>query len=116
MSASKTWDMYAHWLVSEYRSAFRDFNANPEIVKLYGKYPIHRVRVTLVEGEHSGLYWGWLATDGKYPEYMYPLRDAVEVCFPYGSKCEEEKGRGKVVGLLVEDLGEVGREVHISGT
>jgi hypothetical protein len=108
--------MYAHWIDGKYRSAFMHFDANPEIVKLYGDHPIHRVRVTLVEGKHDGIYWGWLDTDGKHLEYVYPSRDAVEVCFPYGSKREEARGRGKVVGLLVEDLGEVGREVHISGT
>ena len=116
MSATNTWDMYAQWRVGEHRSAFMDFNANPEIVKLYGDHPIHRVRVTLVEGKHDGMYWGWLVTGSKCPSMIYYARQLVEMCFTYGTKCEEERGYGKIVGLLVDDLGEVGREVHISGT
>jgi len=116
VSASKTWDMYAHWRVGEHRSAFMHFDANPRVVKLYGDYPIHRVRVTLIEGNHDGMYWGWLATGSKCPSMIYDARQLVEMCFTYGTKCEEERGYGKVIGLLVEDLGEVGREVHISGT
>ena len=113
MSATNTWDMYAHWVVDEHHSAFVDFNANPEVVKLYELYgdcPIHRVRVTLIEDNHDGMYWGWLATDSKCPSMIYDARQLVEICFTYGTKCEEELGRGKVVGLLVDDLGEVSRE------
>ena len=110
MSATNTWDMYAHWVVDEHRSAFIHFDANPGVVKLYGNSPIHRVRVALVEGNHDGMYWGWLATGSKCPSMIYYARQLVEMCFPYGTKCEEARGRGKIVGLLVDDLGEVSRE------
>lgn len=50
-------------------------------------------------------YWGWL--DHKDPgKYLFVWRDPdlFEMNFPYGSKVEEDKGKGRRVNLVVAEI------------
>jgi hypothetical protein len=47
-------------------------------------------------------YWGWLETDSDYYEMIQPVRLFFDMCFTYGPKAEEDRGRGHAVNLHVE--------------
>jgi len=47
-------------------------------------------------------YWGWLRTDDDAYIMIQPVRLFFDMCFPYGPKIEEEKGKGRAVNLHVE--------------
>lgn len=69
---------------------------------------IHRVRVTI---DPEGDYWGWwYSACSEYTpnriSMIFSARQAVEICFAYGSKSEEERDRGRVVRLKVVRLDE----------
>lgn len=60
----------------------------------------------LREGEESP-YWGWW--DNKHEEFclVYPREMLTEMCFPYGTKAEEERGKGQLVNVWVEKREEI---------
>lgn len=66
--------------------------------KAYGAEP-EPVQVTI---DPEGTYWGWLETGGDVPIMVYPHKTLFEVCFPYGYRAEEEKGKGHAVRLRIE--------------
>jgi len=56
--------------------------------------------------DESGTHWAWLDSDETSPSMIWPFREALEMCFPYGSKAEVDHGRGIVVRLrlsVIED-------------
>lgn len=63
---------------------------------------IHKVRLTITE---DGPLWGWW--DAKHDDIsmVYWSKLLNEMCFTYGSRVEEERDRGRVVRLNVDDLG-----------
>ena len=79
------------------------------------KPPIHRVRVTAgvdnllgqeISPSHYAM-WAWWDTKDKEFQFVFAFRGAVEMCFPYGTKIEEELGRGKLLAVTVEVLEQV---------
>ena len=68
--------------------------------------PIVRVRVReRLPTDPSSNYWGWLdATDPSYYHFVWPSEVQLDMCFPYGPKAEEKKGRGRKVNLIVEEI------------
>ena len=85
---------------------FYSFMYDPRVASLFGleEADVFRVRVRdLNEGEASG-YWAWWSTEKEHfiPGMIWPEKGLVEMCFPYGSKAEVERGRGEVVNVVVE--------------
>lgn len=71
----------------------------------YGRGQVtSRVKVTVVpEGE--GDWWGWYAPQGPGSKKLHFILEslaALNVCFAYGTKPEEDRGQGRVVQLRVE--------------
>lgn len=67
------------------------------------KQPVVRVRVTV---DDAGDYWAWWEAKTQKPVHIYPKDFMVEMCFTYGTKEEEERGRGKVCRVRVEEVPE----------
>ncbi|MBI2673425.1 hypothetical protein HYX19_04135 [Candidatus Woesearchaeota archaeon] len=86
---------------------FVDIYANIKAVMMFGSGPYYRI--VLRENNESGLsqYYGW--KDFKYKSYdmIYPLEEAVKMCFPYGIEAEEKAGHGKLIGFIVESYEEL---------
>ena len=55
-----------------------------------------------VDGDAGHVYWGWREPDGTYA-MIWPSEMQVEMCFPYGSKVEEDRGAGTKVQLTIEE-------------
>jgi hypothetical protein len=73
---------------------------------------IVKVRLTELEQPEPGCYWSWKQLLGGAspplpldpPEFHFTNSNiqGVEICFTYGSKAEESRGRGKVVPVKLE--------------
>lgn len=93
-------ECYAHC----HFGAYRDFFPHQDIVRsIGGNDPIHRVRITT---DADGSFWSWWNAEKSRHDFTWSHRDGVEICFPYGSKAEEDRGRGKVVRVRVERIEE----------
>jgi hypothetical protein len=96
--------MYAQ----QYEEGLRHFYSHPKLYRPCGLTgTILKVRVHL---DPEGRYYGWHYYDGYFKgkvSMIYSNRIGTEMCFTYGSKAEEERGRGKIVRLRVEILGPV---------
>lgn len=67
------------------------------------KSPVHKVKVT---EDLTGLskYHGWFDNEKQEFRMIWPEKQLVQMCFPYGHEIEEEKGRGKLTRLNIEFL------------
>ena len=84
------------------------FNPNPKTTRRYGSGQICKVRVL---EDVNGDYWAWWDTgwDGERKEfrYVYTVKSVVEMCFPYGTKAEEDRGRGKLMRVSIKMIEKV---------
>lgn len=68
--------------------------------------PILEVRVS--EGtDTKDSYWGWWNEEAQRFMFIFPRKFLVEMCFPYGTRIEEEQGLGKLLPVNVEIIGKV---------
>ena len=49
-------------------------------------------------------YWGWLKTGADHYTFIFPSKDQMQMCFPYGPDSDERLGRGRQVRLIVEEV------------
>jgi hypothetical protein len=69
-------------------------------------FPVFEVVVS--EGTDTpDSYWGWWDSGRQAFNIVFARKLLVEVCFPYGSKAEEDRGRGKLMPVNIEILREV---------
>lgn len=84
---------------------FIDLFSHPMLLRMSGEAPYYLVRVVL---NPEGSYWGWwepeVGGDGKSIHHIHPARILLEVCFPYGSKIEEDRDMGRVVRVDVHEV------------
>lgn len=45
--------------------------------------------------------WAWWYNKAETFRYVYDSKKKVEMCFPYGSTVEEDKGNGKLLEIIV---------------
>lgn len=83
---------------------FYSFFEHLDIIRLTGQSPIIAVRVIL---DDAGDHYTWHDYERDTLDYTAPTLDMVEICFPYGTKTEEERGRGKLKRCRVEALGKI---------
>ena len=92
-TVAKSWVMFANRVAGK----LADFHEHPRTCKAYrSDAEIVRVRVTLDE---NGELYGWHEYASDDVSMIYAQRAATEMCFAYGSRVEEERGRGKLVRL-----------------
>jgi hypothetical protein len=97
----RRWPMFAHDCEpgKDGRGRYRHIGAR-RWVELHGlPHPI--VAVDVIEDADGG-YWGWLDTEGKCPEMIWPSRSQFSVCFAYGPEAEVARGKGAILRLRVE--------------
>lgn len=90
------------------------WHASPNLwwVNIHGlKHQIVMIRIReRVSTDPPSDYWGWLGADKNYYHFVFYHKSLMEMCFPYGSKAEEERGRGRAVNLIVQFVEEVSAE------
>ena len=109
MSDPNTHIYYAHRRPHSVTGAPVYFHASPSrrwVELHYLSHPIVQVRVT----EHQPTdppsnYWGWLdASDPTAYTMIWPSEVQFDICFTYGPKVEEDRGRGRKVNLTVTEI------------
>ncbi len=68
--------------------------------------PIFKVRVSKVK-EFKDCYWGWWDNEDRAFTLVFPSKNLIEICFPYGTKGETKRGRGWVLPVMVEKISRV---------
>lgn len=97
------------------RGSFHHASPSRWWVELHGLHePIVPVRVRLFrEGADAeplpgaADYYGWLKSGDDKFTFIWPSRIQLNICFAYGPEAEEQRGRGRVVHLVVEPTDEV---------
>jgi hypothetical protein len=84
----------SRWWVELFNSALLSTDA---IVKL-------RIRERVADDAPSP-YYGWIDSDrpDRYT-YVFGTEVQLETVFPYGSRAEADRGRGRKVNLIVEEV------------
>lgn len=104
------WEMYAH----RYDGGSGRFNTvgSRRFVEVhYLGEPIYPVLVEEVpDDDETGQYWGWMGAAylphieaDTQPVMIWATRGQFECCFPYGSKAEAERGKGRVLHLRITE-------------
>lgn len=80
---------------------FHNFFPSLGQMRMCGDPPFFKVKII---ADEQGTYWTWW--DAKDNEFNFTawFKQAVEICFPYGSKIEEQQGRGKMIRCRVEEV------------
>jgi len=65
--------------------------------------PYRKVRIV---ADETGDYFTWHDYENDKFNFTHPIRAGVDICFLYGSRAEEDRGRGKLIRCRIEDLGE----------
>jgi len=60
--------------------------------------------VEVAEDDPAATHWGWIFKDETEPSMCHWHRGCLEICFPYGSKIEEQHGKGRAVRLAVREV------------
>lgn len=67
---------------------------------------IFKIDVREAKENEKTPYYGWLENDGRITMiYEHILK--FKVCFPYGYKAEQKRGKGKMIKVLIEEVGVV---------
>lgn len=94
---------------------YNDFGIHPKTASLYGHRANDIVEVMMGVAEDQQVpkhiagpksnpeadYWGWYDNERKRFTHIWQAYILLEMCFPYGMKVEEEKGRGKAYRLEI---------------
>ena len=107
MTAGTSWDAFAYYEEGRRGCLYSVIGPRP-YVALHGLgHPIVPVTVTEVPADDpTATHWGWFdAEKTDTPEWalVWPSRAQFNVCFPYGVKAEEDKGRGRTARLRVTE-------------
>ena len=63
---------------------------------------IYKIDVREARGDEETPYVGWFDSEGNI-DFIFPHLTLLEVCFPYGSKAEELRGRGKIIRVKIDE-------------
>lgn len=96
------WRMWAH----RYDDGLLYNVGSEQFVKYHGlPEPVVEVDVREVPADDpTATHWAWLDSKHDEPIMVWPREGLFEVCFPYGSKVEQDRGKGRVVRLAVTQV------------
>lgn len=86
---------------------FTSFFPNPWGVREYGHKRIWELVVREPNAGETPDYWSWWDEKEQRFEFTWAAEFLLEMCFTYGTKAEEERGRGKKMRTVVEVVREV---------
>lgn len=103
----QSWEMHAH----RYDDGRFHTIGSERYVRMHGlKGPILRVLVEEVPEGDTVTHWGWMGFAYQWHEadtepcMIWHTRGQLEMCFPYGTKAEAERGHGRVVFLRITEI------------
>ena len=66
---------------------------------------IYKIDVREAKEYEDTPYYGWLESSENI-SMIFPSLILLSVCFPYGIEAEEQRGNGKVVKVVISEVGE----------
>ena len=69
----------------------------------FGEGPYFSVTIQETQ-ESQDSYWAWKSFERQEYDYIYTARQLVDMCFPYGSAVEVERGSGIIVTVSLHDI------------
>lgn len=94
-----------HFFANLTNLGYRNIYKHPILVQACSNLPIHHIMVEEVPEGDPQAYWGWKDFERKEYCMIWASKILLEICFPYGYRFEEERGKGKIVNLKIKDLG-----------
>ena len=86
----------------------QDFYPNAFCVRICGhKENILKVEVVEDDSGKTDSYWGWWDAEKEKFQFVYAAKMLLNMCFAYGMKAEEDRGRGKGMPVRIQVLEEV---------
>jgi hypothetical protein len=83
---------------------YAHFYSHPTAVKMCGNEPVIQATVRELPEAKPDCYWAfWNAKDQSF-HHVYPVRELVDICFPYGIKGAEELGEGVCLPVQIEEV------------
>jgi len=100
MSEPRTWTLWAHDYGTDAKLPGRLFMhiGAKGYVRIHGLPEPMEVEVT---EDPEGPYHGWLETGEDTPSMIWPSQAQRDMCFAYGPKTEEDRGRGKMMRFTI---------------
>ena len=89
-------------ILFEEREVFIHISRSLRTTKQFGKGPYYKLIFKEAVKPETNNYRGWKISREETYRFIHPLKVGIEICFPYGTKAEEEKGKGKLVELVLE--------------
>ncbi len=89
------------------KPVFSNFFVNPWGTQQYGHDRIFEVLVREPKPGETPSYWSWWDEERQRFEFTWYWEGALEMCFAYGTKAEEERGRGKKIQTVVDVVREI---------
>lgn len=84
------------------------FYPHPHVYTLgmmgFGMDQVSPVLVRDLREDEESEYWAWWDSEHGRFEFVYQRKFLVDMCFPYGTKAEEERGKGRLLNVSVEAL------------
>jgi hypothetical protein len=83
---------------------YAHFSPHPKVTALYGPHPILKTQVAEIHTETLNSYWGWWNNKEQTFTHVYPTKDLVSMCLPYGAKAHQEIGEGILAPVSIKIL------------
>jgi hypothetical protein len=87
--------------------SYVNFFPNPWGVKQYGHEKIYEVIVREPKDGEKPKYWSWWDEEKQRFELTYAKELLLDMCFAYGTDCEEKAGKGKKVRTVADLIREI---------
>jgi hypothetical protein len=88
---------------------FRHFFSHVLALRLCGadEHRLYRVEIEADTHDDPGGYWGWWSNKDNRWAWVFGSKAQCAICFPYGSRIEEELGHGWMLPVKVTVLGKM---------
>jgi hypothetical protein len=106
MNNIKTQKFFAFKKEQNQKIVYSCFYKSMMQMRLCGDYSETVVLIEVTQDD-NGTYWTWYDYTRDCFNFTASFKQAVEICFPYGSKVEEENGKGKLISVSVKELKEL---------
>lgn len=87
--------------------SFTNFFVNPWGTQQYGHDRIFEVLVREPKPGETPRYWSWWNEKEQRFTFTWRFDGLLEMCFAYGTRAEEERGRGKKIQTVVDLVREI---------
>jgi len=112
LAAAEVLPYYGHLQDRLGEPVWMHVHSHPKTVQAYGTSAGDVAALSLREARHGEdtPYFGWLSYEDRRFSMVYPALCLTRMCFAYGPEAEEDRGRGRLVNLVVEPAEKIAEE------